>query len=119
MNLPDCAFGPSVGPSQVVTCAVDAAISALAAASASPPAWAVMTGAATVTGSAPADTLSSCIRLPALSTVPAVKPARLKKLRRVHFAIVDLLSLNSFLRRECALPTTRGIRGQTYGHDQG
>src|SRR5450631_3281495 len=44
MNLPCCALGPSVGPSHVATCDVDAPTSALAAASASAPAWAVITG---------------------------------------------------------------------------
>src|SRR6266568_9304696 len=94
MNLPGCAVGPSVGPSHVVTGAVDAAMSALAAANASPAAWAAITGAATVIGCAPAEALSSCISPPTLSAVPAVKPACLKKPLRVHFAMVDLLSWN-------------------------
>src|SRR5712692_6282077 len=90
MNLSVCALGPSVGPSHVATCEVDAPISALAAANASAPACAVITGAATVVGSAAAEALSTCIRPPTPSTVPAVKPARLKKLLRV--AMLYLLS---------------------------
>src|SRR6266567_3597732 len=106
MNLPGCALGPSVGPSHVVTGAVDAAMSAWAAANASPPAWAVITGAATVIGCAPTGVLSSCASPPALSTVPAAKPAWVKKLRRVHFAMVDLLSWNLI-----AEPRERAVDG--------
>src|SRR5450631_996111 len=92
MNLPFCALGPSVGPSHVATWDADAPTSALAAASASAPAWAVITGAATVVGIAAAEALSTCIRPPTLSTVPAVKPACLRKLLRVDLAMLDLLS---------------------------
>src|SRR5438105_11597545 len=115
MNLPGCALGPSVGPSQVVTGAVDASMRACAAASPSLPAWAVITGAATVIACAPAAELSNCVRPPRLSTVPAANPACLKKLLRVEPVI---LTSWSFLRRERALPAPRGIGGQTHRHNE-
>src|SRR5712692_5826755 len=92
MNLSVCALGPSVGPSHVATCAVDAPISALAAANAAPPACAVITGAATVIGIAATEAVSICIRPPAPSTVPAAKPACFKKLLRVELAMLHLIS---------------------------
>jgi uncharacterized membrane protein len=67
-------------------------MSACAAASASPPAWAVVTRAAAVIGAAPAAVLSTCVKPPRLSTVPAVKAACLKKFLRVEIAMLLLLS---------------------------
>src|SRR6266576_3404869 len=84
MNLPGCAVGPSVGPSQVVTGAVDDATSACAAASASPPVCAAMTGAAMVIGCAAAEALSSCVNPPTPSAVPNVNAVRFRKPLRVE-----------------------------------
>src|ERR1044071_7601489 len=147
MNLPGCAFGPSVGPSQVETCAVEAATSALAASSASPPACMVITGAATVVGIAATEAVSICIRPPAPSTVPAAKPACFKKPLRVEVPITTPLVVQivlyrtvqfapdrscsnacvpplprtacfSLLGRQRALPTARGIGCQTHRDDE-
>src|SRR5262245_30306230 len=100
MNFPDCAEGPSVGPSHVVTGAVEAATSACAAASASPPAWAAIRDAATVIGRAAADALSRCDRPPTLSAVHAVETACLRNLLRVE-AMLPLPSSKTVVQRSC------------------
>src|ERR1700736_5191346 len=103
MNLPGCAAGPFVGPSQLATGAVEAAMSALAAASAS--ACAATARDATTGGAARAGAPSTCMRLPTPRAVPAVKPARLKKLLRVHVMLHLLLCTDLVASSACLEPS--------------